>query len=197
MDFTVARLPFEEDALQPFISARTLSFHHGKHHAGYVKKLDKALADERREWPLEKIVAASSGGVFNLAAQVWNHDFYWKSLTPGGGETSKEMLELIDSSFGGMAGFRARFKDAAASEFGSGWAWLVYRPVEEDLAVLSTTDAVTPLTSEAIPLLTLDVWEHAYYLDFQNERGRYIEEFLDGYLNWSFASARLASACGG
>ncbi|MCR9278235.1 MAG: superoxide dismutase [Pseudomonadaceae bacterium] len=194
MDFTVARLPFEEDALEPFISARTLSYHHGKHHAGYVKKLDRALADERREWPLEKIVAASSGGVFNLAAQVWNHDFYWKSLAPGGGEASKVMVSLIDASFGGMAGFRARFKDAAASEFGSGWAWLVYRPVEQDLAVLSTTDAVTPLTSEAVPLLTLDVWEHAYYLDFFNDRGRYIEEFLDGYLNWSFASDELARA---
>ena len=196
MKFELIDLPYHYSALEPFISERTVEIHHTKHHAGYVQKLDKALAgDELREHSLEHILLASSGVQFNLAAQVWNHDFYWKSLT-----SQAEMLadgsrlrDLLVDEFGGMEAFKAAFKDVATEEFGSGWAWLAYSPESKHLEVFSTTDALNPLTSGRVPLLTLDVWEHAYYLDYQNDRAGYIDEFLDAHINWAFAEHNLVS----
>ncbi len=195
MEFKLMSLPFEADALQPFIGARTVQIHYEKHHAGYMKKLDAELTDERRNWSLEKIVKNSNGSVFNFAAQVWNHDFYWRSLSPDetDGPTG-QLAQLLARDLDGVEPFKRAFSEAAASEFGSGWAWLVYNDATSRLEVFSTTDAVNPLTSGRIPLLTLDVWEHAYYLDYQNERARYIDAFLDGHINWSFASKNLDAA---
>ncbi len=195
MQFKLEPLPFEADALQPFIGARTVEIHHGKHHAGYVKKLDAALTDARRDWSLEKIVTSSNGSVFNLAAQVWNHNFYWQCLSPKqtAGPT-EQLAHLLACDFDGVDAFKRAFAEAAANEFGSGWAWLAHNGVTGGLEVFSTTDAVNPLTSGRTPLLTLDVWEHAYYLDYQNERARYIDAFLDGHINWPFASSNLDAA---
>ena len=194
MEFELINLPYAYDALEPFISKRTVEIHHTKHHAGYVKKLAAKLEDDSlKEESLETILLASSGSQFNLAAQVWNHDFYWQSMTPTRSKLDKEgrIAELIESSFGGLDAFRNEFDETASNEFGSGWAWLAYHPEKKKLEVFSTTDALNPLTSGRIPLLTLDVWEHAYYLDFQNERGRYIDQFLDEYINWAFAESNL------
>lgn len=196
MKFELNDLPYAYDALDPFLKRETLEIHHTKHHAGYVKKLDDALEDdEMREASLETILLSSSGNEFNLAAQVWNHDFYWKSLTPSRSELSddEDLLDCINRDFGDLTKFKAQFKETAANEFGSGWAWLAYHPERERLEIFSTTDALNPLTSGRIPLLTLDVWEHAYYLDYQNERGRYIDAFLEDHINWAFAENNLAT----
>lgn len=194
MDFTLTELPYAYDALEPFISSRTIEIHHTKHHAGYMKKLDRALADDSlRDQTLQEILLASSGGQFNLAAQVWNHDFYWHSLSPTKTSLDDEsrLHELLIQSFGGIEEFKTEFADHAANEFGSGWAWLAYNPESKKLEVFSTTDALNPLTSGRVPLLTLDVWEHAYYLDYQNERGKYIDSFLSERINWAFAEGNL------
>ncbi|MEM9622993.1 MAG: superoxide dismutase [Pseudomonadota bacterium] len=186
-------LPYGKDALAPFISARTVEIHYEKHHKGYANKLTRALEDEPElvDQPLDHIVVNSYGPLFNLAAQVWNHNFYWHSLIPGGTALADDsrLKQLIDRDFGGIDEFRQRFAEEAINEFGSGWAWLAYQPETEKLEIFSTTDAVNPMPSGRVPLLTLDVWEHAYYLDYQNERGRYIDEFLDGYVHWQHAEA--------
>ena len=188
-------LPFERDALEPFISRRTIDFHYDKHHAGYLKKLDKAVKDEKRELSLDEIVMQTDGGTFNLAAQVWNHNFYWNSLTASSQAlTDGPLLDKLTETFGGLDGFETAFADAAGNEFGSGWAWLLLDLATGAVSVDSTTDAVNPMTSGKVPLLTLDVWEHAYYLDYQNRRGDYIKTFLDEHVNWRFAEENLRRA---
>ena len=195
MNFDQLPLPFAPNALEPFISQRTVEFHYGKHHAGYLKKLDAALQDDRRALSLQDIVCQTSGSLFNLAAQVWNHDFYWQSLTPQAQTLEDGALrQAIDAAFGGMDGFNTAFSQAAAREFGSGWAWLLWDPADEALQIASTTDAVNPMTSGQTPLLTLDVWEHAYYLDYQNRRGDYIKAFIESHINWQFAAQNFAKA---
>jgi superoxide dismutase, Fe-Mn family len=193
MQFELPPLPYPVDALAPHISKEQLFYHYEKHHRGYLKKLDTALTDpKRRALDLEAIVRTSSGKVFNFAAQLWNHTFLWHSLTPHTTRASAQLQRFIDESFDGVDGFRKAFAKAAASEFGSGWAWLIVEPSTQHLAVISTHDADTPLTSnDQVPLLTLDLWEHAYYLDYKNDRAAYIDAFLHELINWNFANANL------
>ena len=195
--FKLPPLPYAENALEPVISARTIGFHYGKHHQGYVNNLNKLvtgtpLADQ----PLEAVVKATANPdqtvIFNNAAQVWNHTFYWNSLKPkGGGKPTGALAEMIDKSFGGFEQFKAEFAKAATSQFGSGWAWLVKDG--DKLAVVKTGNADNPLVHGQKPLLTVDVWEHAYYLDYQNRRAEYVTAVLDGLINWDFAAQNLAS----
>lgn len=193
MSIRLPDLPFEPDALQPHMSARTLEFHHGKHHRAYVDKLNQAIAGtEYEKLPLEEIIVrsarANATGIYNNAAQAWNHTFLWHSLSPeGGGHPSGALAKTIERSFGGIEAFRTAFHKAAAGRFGSGWAWLVQQPSGE-LEIVTTANADTPLTGEATPLVTLDVWEHAYYLDYQNARGAYVDAFLEHLINWKFAA---------
>ncbi|ANO50258.1 superoxide dismutase [Woeseia oceani] len=195
MKFEMKPLPYAYDALQPHISEQTVKFHYDKHHTGYMTKLQGQLAgtpDEQKS--LQEIVETSSGGVFNLAAQIWNHDFYWQSLTPnGGGAPGGELAEMIAAEFGDFATMRGKLKDEALGHFGSGWAWLVLGK-DNKLQICSTHDADNPLRAGATPLLTVDVWEHAYYLDTQNDRGGYLDRVLDNLLNWQFAEDNLSAA---
>ena len=199
MAHTLPELPYAKDALAPHISAETLGFHHGKHHAAYVSKMNAAIeGTAKADLPLEDLIqaAASDGdqGLFNNAAQTWNHTFYWNSMSPkGGGAPKGDLAERIDRDFGSLEGFRKAFADAGATQFGSGWAWLIVR--DGKLEVRKTLNAETPLTEDGtVPLLTMDVWEHAYYLDFQNRRPDYIETFLDKLVNWDFAAENLAKS---
>ena len=198
MKFELPDLPYSLDALEPVISRRTLHHHYEKHHAGYVSKLDKALKGDAREKSLKEIILWSyrneDAAVFNPAAQVWNHTFYWHSMTPEPAALDdKRLVELIDSSFGGLDALLEKFRTAATGQFGSGWAWLLHDPSRDVLSVTSTADAGTPLTGNQVPLLTLDVWEHAYYLDYQQDRAAYVDGVLDKLLNWRFAAANLGS----
>lgn len=194
MLFEMIKLPFDRDAMEPFLSRKTIDFHYDKHHSGYLKKLDKALEGEMRDASLEDIVKQTSGKLFNLSAQVWNHDFYWQSLASSAQEpTQQNLIKKLDDAFGGLEGFEEAFAKAAANEFGSGWAWLLLDPQSGELSITSTTDAVNPMTMGMQPLLTLDVWEHAYYLDYQNRRGDYIKAFLREHLNWRFVEENLAA----
>jgi len=186
-------LPYPADALAPHISERTLDFHYGKHHAGYAANLRRLTADtEFNKLPLETIIAESGpGAVFNNAAQIWNHTFYWRSMRPdGGGDPSGPLASAISRDFGSVDAFKQRFADQAVANFGSGWTWLVYGP--DGLTVVDTDDADTPLRSGLTPLLTVDIWEHAYYLDYQNARAAYVEAFVEHLLNWEFAEANFA-----
>lgn len=199
MNFTLEPMPYEQDALEPHISARTISYHYNKHHQGYLTKLDAALpkGDERREQSLEEIIKSSEGGIFNCAAQVWNHTFYWQSLDPTGKTSaSKELATQIDADFGTVDELKSQLSSIAAGQFGSGWGWLVWNDAASKLQVISTTDAENPMTEGLIPLLTLDVWEHAYYLDYQNDRGAYLGNLVDQLLNWEFASRNFAKRNG-
>jgi Fe-Mn family superoxide dismutase len=186
MAFTLMDLPWSKDALAPNISAETIEYHYGKHHQGYVTKLNAAiegtpLADKSLE-AIIKEAKGSNQGLFNNAAQVWNHDLYWHSLSPkGGGKPSGAVAEALDKSFGGFDTFKEKFSDAAASQFGSGWAWLV--KTDGGLAIETTSNADTPLAHGKTALLTLDVWEHAYYIDYRNARPKYIEMFWNA-INW-------------
>jgi Fe-Mn family superoxide dismutase len=184
-------LPYAKDALAPHISAETLEYHYGKHHATYVTNLNKLIAGtEFAELSLEDIVKKASGGVFNNAAQVWNHTFYWNCLSPkGGGEPSGALADAIKKSFGSFAAFREKLTNAAITQFGSGWAWLVKNP-DGSLAIEQTSNAGTPLKDGKQALLTVDVWEHAYYVDYRNARASYVEAFWK-VVNWDFASANL------
>jgi Fe-Mn family superoxide dismutase len=192
MSIELPDLPYAIDALEPHVSATTLQFHHGKHHKAYVDKLNAAIAGTEYEGhSLEAIITAShkaaDAGVFNNAAQAWNHTFLWHSMTPsGGGEPDGALAEAINTRFGNLAGFRDAFKAAALGQFGSGWTWLVRKAGA--LEIVSTGNAETPLTDGLTPLLTLDVWEHAYYLDYQNQRDAYIDAYLDRLINWDFAA---------
>lgn len=179
-------LPYEKTALQPHISAETLDFHHDKHHQAYVTKLNDLIAGtEFAEMPLEEIVRHSSGGIFNNAAQTWNHTFFWSCMTPdGGGEPTGELAEAINRSFGSFDQFKEQFANAAVTQFGSGWAWLVKND-DGSLAITSTSNAGNPLTEGKKPLLTCDVWEHAYYIDYRNARPKFVEAFWN-LVHWDF-----------
>jgi len=191
-------LPYAQNALEPVISARTLEFHYGKHHQGYVNKLNDAIKGTPMEgMSLEEIIAATANdagqaGVFNNAAQVWNHSLYWKSLKPGGSPMPAELTAAIEQSFGSVDEFKSQLAQAAGSQFGSGWAWLVKEG--DSLKVVKTSNAQCPLTAGQTPLLTIDVWEHAYYLDYQNRRGDYVAAVIDKLLNWEFALETMKGA---
>ncbi len=185
-------LPYAENALEPVISARTISFHYGKHHKGYVDNLNKLISGtDYTELPLEDIIKGTAGrpertGIFNNAAQTWNHTFYWNSLNPkGGGEPPAALKQKIEASFGSVDACKKELANAAVSQFGSGWVWLVLNG--DMLSVVKTANADIPLTLGMKPLLTIDVWEHAYYLDYQNLRAAYVNAVLDKLINWEFA----------
>jgi len=198
MPFTLPELPFAKDALEPHMSSRTFDFHYGKHHAGYVKKLNAGIDGTKfADMALIDIIRATAKGgentgIFNNAAQTWNHTFFWNSMSPnGGGEPSGALADKIQASFGSLDNFKDKFADAAASQFGSGWAWLVEN--KGQLEIWTTSNAKTPITEDGVkPLITLDVWEHAYYLDYQNGRPDFIRAFLDHLINWEFAARNLA-----
>jgi Fe-Mn family superoxide dismutase len=196
---TLPPLPYAENALAPVISAYTISFHYGKHHKGYVDNLNKLIAStELADAPLEKIITATAGiadqqSIFNNAAQIWNHTFYWKSMKPnGGGKPTGELAKKIDAAFGNYDNFKKELATAAIIQFGSGWAWLVAE--KGTLKVVKTPNADLPLIHGQTPLLTIDVWEHAYYLDYQNRRADYVNAVIDKLLNWDFAAENLAKA---
>ncbi|PZO55225.1 MAG: superoxide dismutase [Fe] [Phormidesmis priestleyi] len=199
MAYELPDLPYDYTALAPHISKSTLEFHHDKHHAGYVNKFNAAVkGTDFDTQPIEAVITSvadnpDQSGLFNNAAQAWNHTFYWQSMKPdGGGKPSGELAKKIDADFGGYDQFAEAFTSAGATQFGSGWAWLV---LEGDaLKVTKTLNAVNPLTSNQVPLLTMDVWEHAYYLDYQNQRPEYISTFLNSLVNWDFAAQNLAAA---
>lgn len=188
MEHTLPALPYALDALAPHISKETLEFHYGKHHQTYVTNLNNLIkGTEFENLSLEEIVKKSSAGVFNNAAQVWNHTFYWNSLSPnGGGAPTGKLADAINSSFGSFDKFKEEFTKTAVGTFGSGWAWLVKKS-DGSLALVSTSNAATPLTSSDVPLLTCDVWEHAYYVDYRNARPKYVEAFWN-LVNWEFAA---------
>jgi superoxide dismutase, Fe-Mn family len=191
MAFTLPELPYSKDALAPHISTETIEYHYGKHHAGYVKKLNAAVeADASLQGKsLEDIITSASGGVFNNAAQIWNHTFYWNSLSPnGGGAPTGKVADAINDAFGSFDKFKAAFT-AAAGHFGSGWAWLC-KDANGKLAISSTANAGCPLTDGLTPLLTCDVWEHAYYVDYRNARPSYIGAFWN-LVNWDFVAKNL------
>ena len=187
MEHKLPALPYAKDALQPHISAETLEYHYGKHHATYVANLNKLIpGTEFENMSLDDIVKKSSGGIFNNAAQTWNHTFYWNSLAPnGGGEPSGALAEAINKQFGSFAQFKEKFANAAVTTFGSGWGWLV-KNSDGTLAIESTSNANTPLKDGKKPLLTCDVWEHAYYIDYRNARAAYVDVFWK-IVNWKFA----------
>lgn len=199
MAYELPALPYDYTALEPHISKSTLEFHHDKHHASYVKKYNDAVSgtdmDSKAIEEVIKQVAgdASKAGLFNNAAQAWNHSFYWKSMKAGGGGTpSGDLAKKIDADFGSFDKFVEEFKNAGATQFGSGWAWLVLDG--GTLKVTKTPNAENPMTEGKTPLLTMDVWEHAYYLDFQNKRPDYISTFLSNLVNWDFVAENLAKA---
>ncbi len=190
MTITLPPLPYAETALAPHISARTLSLHHGRHHAGYVARVNHLIGGASLQDSTlgEIVVAAEPGELFNSAAQAWNHDFYWHCMTPGGGgDPSGDLAARIDRDFGSVDAFKTEFAAAARSKFGSGWVWLVN--TGSGLRIVSTDDAGTPITDGLNPLLTIDVWEHAYYLDYQNARAAYIDAFIEHLVDWEFAAA--------
>ncbi len=192
MAHTLPELPYAKDALQPHISAETIDFHYGKHHQTYVTNLNNLIpGTEFESLSLEDIVKKASGGVFNNAAQVWNHTFYWNSLSPkGGGEPKGALGDAITKQWGSFAAFKEAFTKAAVGTFGSGWAWLVKKP-DGSLDIVSTSNAATPLTTDSKALLTIDVWEHAYYIDYRNARPKYTEAFWN-IANWDFAAKNFA-----
>lgn len=189
-NFELPPLPFAQDALSPHISAQTLSFHYGKHHQAYVDNLNKLrVGTPFEEAGLEEIIRKADGGLYNNAAQVWNHTFYWNCLSPqGGGQPAGALAEAIDRAFGSFDAFKSQFSAAAAGLFGSGWVWLV-RDNKNGLAILPTPNAGNPIRDNKEPLLVIDVWEHAYYLDYQNKRADYIAHFFD-LVDWKAVESR-------
>jgi Fe-Mn family superoxide dismutase len=192
MAFSLPPLPYDKNALAPHITAETLDYHHGKHHQAYVTNLNKLLEGKpEANKSLEEIILSSEGGVFNNAAQVWNHTFYWHSMKPhGGGQPSGDLADAIKRDFGSVDEFSKKFSEAATTQFGSGWAWLVLGK-DKKLAVTKTSNADLPLKHGEKALLTIDVWEHAYYIDFRNARPKYIETYLKSLVNWDFALENL------
>ena len=195
--FTLPPLPYAENALEPVISANTLSFHYGKHHKAYVDNLNKlAAGTEYESMPLEQVIRDTAGkpdktGIFNNAAQIWNHTFYWSCMRPGGGgKPSGRIAQMIDSDLGGYDNFKKEFATACTTQFGSGWGWLVSDGGK--LRIMKTPNAELPWTKGATALLTIDVWEHAYYLDYQNRRPDYANAVIDKLLNWEFAMQNLS-----
>ncbi len=191
MAIELPALPFDRTALEPNISGETIDYHYGKHHKAYVDNLNKMIeGTEFADMALEDIIKKSQGGMFNNAAQVWNHTFYWNCLSPnGGGEPTGKLADAINAAFGDFATFKAEFTKTAIGTFGSGWAWLVQRP-DGSVALVSTSNAGTPLTGEDTALMTCDVWEHAYYLDYQNLRPKYLENFWN-LVNWDFIAKNM------
>jgi len=191
MSFTLPDLPYPKNALEPHISEETLEYHYGKHHKTYVDKLNGMIEgtdDENKS--LEEIIGNASGGLFNNAAQVWNHTFYWNCLSPeGGGEPTGALAEAISRDFGSFDNLKEKFNESAVGNFASGWTWLVQH-TDGSLALLNTDDAETALTSDATPLLTCDVWEHAYYIDYRNARPKYLEAFWN-LVNWDFVGDQM------
>ena len=194
MTFELPALPFAPNALEPHMSARTFEFHHGKHHKAYVDTLNTLVPGTAFEKAsLEDIIKATHGKddqakMYNNAAQIWNHTFFWNSLKPqGGGAPTGKLADAINAAFGDLAGFKAKFKDAGLTQFGSGWAWLVVNK-DGKLEIIKTANAVCPLALGVKPVLTCDVWEHAYYIDYQNRRGDMVQAFLDHLVNWDFAA---------
>jgi Fe-Mn family superoxide dismutase len=198
MSYELPALPYDYTALEPHISKSTLEFHHDKHHAGYVNNYNSAVkGTDFDNQPIEAVIKAvandpEKSGLFNNAAQAWNHTFYWHSMKPGGGgKPTGELAAKMEADFGSYEAFVEQFKAAGATQFGSGWAWLVLEG--DKLKVTKTPNAVDPLTDNQVPLMTMDVWEHAYYLDYQNQRPAYISTFLESLVNWDFAAQNLAA----
>ena len=193
MTFELPALPYEKDALAPHISAETIEYHYGKHHQTYVTNLNNLVPGTEFEGlSLEEIVKKSTGGIFNNAAQVWNHTFYWNGLAPNaGGEPTGALADAINATFGSFEKFKEEFTKCAVTTFGSGWAWLV-KNADGSLALVSTSNAGCPLTAGQTPVLTCDVWEHAYYIDFRNLRPKYLEAFW-ALVNWEVANANFAA----
>ncbi len=193
MAHSLPPLPYEKNALEPVISQETLEYHYGKHHQAYVTNLNNLIpGTEYENLSLEEIVMKSSGGVFNNAAQVWNHSFYWNCLSPsGGGAPGGALAAAIDARFGSFEEFKKQFSQSAATNFGSGWTWLV-KNADGSVDLMNTSNAGCPMTSGKKALLTVDVWEHAYYIDYRNERPRFVETFFDKLANWKFAQANFA-----
>ncbi len=196
MAITLPDLPYKMDALEPHISAKTLEFHYGKHHNTYVANVNKLIeATEMADEGLEEIIRKTSGdaakaGLFNNSAQVWNHSFYWQCMKPnGGGVPTGPIADKINTDFGSYETFAEEFKNAGFTQFGSGWAWLVLK--DDKLQIVKSGNADTPLAQDAKPLLTVDVWEHAYYLDYQNRRPDYLRAFVENLINWDFVNACL------
>lgn len=199
MAFDLPALPYADTALEPYYSAQTFSFHHAKHHKAYVDNLNKLIAGTDLESKsLVEIIKASEGSnpaVFNNSAQVWNHTFFWHSMKPnGGGAPTGAIADKIKADFGSFEAFVEAFKTAGATQFGSGWAWLVLDSIDGKLKVTKTANAETPITKADKPIICIDVWEHAYYLDYQNLRPKFIETFLDKLVNWDFANANLSGS---
>jgi Fe-Mn family superoxide dismutase len=188
MPFSLPPLPYEKNALEPYISAETLEYHYGKHHAAYVNKLNSLIQGGPMDGlSLEEIILKSEGPVFNNAAQVWNHTFYWHSMKPkGGGNPSGDLAKEIEKHFSSIEEFKQKFTDSALNRFGSGWAWLV-KNSQGGLEIVSTSNAENPMTSGKHPLLTCDVWEHAYYIDTRNDRAKYVSNFWQ-LVNWDFVA---------
>lgn len=193
MSHTLPALPYPKDGLAPFLSAETLDYHYGKHHQAYVTNLNNLIpGTEFETLSLEEIIRTSKGAIFNNAAQVYNHTFYWHCMKPnGGGRPTGALLEAIEAAFGSFDEFKAAFSQCAVTTFGSGWAWLV-KEADGRLALVSTSNAATPLTEGKTPLLTCDVWEHAYYIDYRNLRPKYVEDFF-GVINWDFVAQQFQS----
>lgn len=191
MPFELPALPYEKNALEPHISAETLEYHYGKHHNTYVTNLNKLTEGTENEGKsLEEIIKSASGGLFNNAAQVWNHTFYWNCLSPaGGGAPSGALAEAINEAFGSFEAFKEKFSTSAATNFGSGWTWLV-KGADGKLAIVNTSNAGCPITDGVTPILTCDVWEHAYYIDYRNARPKYLEAFWN-LVNWDFVASNF------
>jgi superoxide dismutase, Fe-Mn family len=191
MAFELPALPYAMDALAPHISAETLEFHYGKHHNAYVTNLNNLTAGtDMADASLEDVIAKADGGLFNNAAQVWNHTFYWNSMSPtGGGAPTGAVSDAISSAFGSYDDFRAKFVEAAMTQFGSGWAWLV--DAGNGLEIMKTANADLPMAHSAKALLTVDVWEHAYYIDYRNARPTYLNTFMDHLVNWDHVAAQM------
>ena len=189
------QLGYAYDALEPYISRQTLEYHHDKHHQAYVTNLNNLIpGTEFENASLEEIIMKSSGGVFNNAAQIWNHSFYWNCLTPnGGGEPTGAVANAINAAFGSFDAFKEAFSKSAATNFGSGWTWLV-KNHDGSVAIVNTSNAATPLRDGKQPLLTIDVWEHAYYIDYRNARPKYLEAFIDNLVNWEYVEQMFAEA---
>ncbi len=192
MAFELPALPYAQDALAPHISAETLEYHYGKHHQTYVTNLNKLVeGTEFENASLTDVIMKSDSGLFNNSAQVWNHTFYWSSMSPdGGGAPTGEVADAINSAFGSYDEFKAKFAEAATTQFGSGWAWLV--DSGSGLEIMKTSNADLPMKHGSKALLTIDVWEHAYYIDFRNARPNYISTYLDSLLNWDFVAQNMA-----
>ena len=196
--FSLPPLPWSEDALAPVVSAKTIGLHYGKHHRAYVNKLNELVAGTpMADMPLERVILESAGGknqkVFNNAAQTWNHTFFWNCLRPnGGGKPGSQIAQRIDSDLGGFDAFKKNFAETAVNTFGSGWAWLAMK--DGKLEIMSTSNAENPLTKGATPILTIDVWEHAYYVDYENRRPEFVGAVIDKLLNWEFAEKQMAQA---